>query len=251
MKLLTAFLLSAICAAAQPALDLEFEVATIKPADPDSTSSGVDADTGLLRIQNQSLHSLVRIAYNVNDRQVAGGPKWVESDRFDVNGKANGPASGPELLLMLQTLLADQFSLTFHRETRTVTGYALAPAKGGLKMEVAKGDGASTSGRRGTIEAKGGTMKVLAERLTRLLQAPVEDATGTTGGFNFTLKWSPEETGSQRPPGSDASSNNALPESSGPTIFTALQEQLGLRLESRKVSMEVLVIDNAEKPKEN
>lgn len=239
MKLLTVLMLAAIGAGAQPA-HLEFEVATIKPANPDATSSGMDSDTGLLRIQNQTLHALIRIAYDVNDRQVAGGAKWVESDRFDVNGKASGAAKGPELLLMLQTLLADQFKLAFHSETRTVSGYSLVPAKGGLKMEVAMGDGASTSGRRGVIDAKGGTMKALAERLTRLLQAPVEDATGTTNGFNFTLKWAAETL-----------SANPSADTDGPTIFTALQEQLGLRLESRKVSMEVLVIDSAEKPKEN
>ena len=219
---------------------LEFEVATVKPASPDATSSGTDSDPGLLRIQNQPLRALMRVAYDVNEVQVTGGPKWVESARFDIEGRANGPAGDPQLKLMLQSLLAERFQLKFHRETRTVNGYALVAAKGGVKMEAAEGAGSSSQGRRGLIEGKGYRMKQFAERLSRLLQAPVEDATGTTGGYNFTLKWAAETLSANPPADAD-----------GPTIFTALQEQLGLRLESRKVSMEMLVIDTVEKPTEN
>ncbi len=245
MRRLAAFLFPFCIAAAQPsgtaAAAPSFEAASIKPSSPDATSSGVDTDTGLLRIQNQPLRGLIRIAYGVNDAQVTGGPKWVEADRFDIAGKADGPAGGPALLEMLQTLLADRFKLVFHREQRTVTGYALTVAKGGVKMQASDSQGSSSNGGRGRIDAKGYHMSQLAERLTRLLHAPVEDATGTTAGFDFSLRFTPEEMAVA----------GAAKDDSAPTIFTALQEQLGLKLEARKVQMEVIVIDSAEKPSEN
>ena len=118
-------------------------------------------------------------------------------------------------------------------------GFALLVAKGGVKMQKSDAKDSHSQGGRGKIDALGYSMHQFAERLPSVVHGPVEDETGTTGGFNFTLKWTPEERA--------AKSDDA----DGPTIFTALQEQLGLKLEARKVTMEVIVIDSAEKPGEN
>jgi uncharacterized protein (TIGR03435 family) len=220
-----------------------FETASVKPAPPNPTDYGIDTDPGLLRVEAQTLHDMVRLAYEVNDSQVAGGPKWADSDRFDVTARAKGRAGDKELYAMLQTLLADRFKLSIHREMRTAQGYGLLIAKGGIKMQKTEVTDSHSSGGRGKIEAQGYSMAQFAERLSRLMKAPVEDATQNTGRYNFTLKWDP------------ASTSGRLGENQGdsdqPTIFTALEEQLGLKLEARKVTMEVIVIDRAEKPSEN
>jgi uncharacterized protein (TIGR03435 family) len=247
MKLVAILLTAAASLTAQPALAPSFEAASVKLASPDATDFGVDTDPGLLRVEAQTLRDMVRIAYGVNDSQVAGGPKWANSDRFDITGRANGPAGSKELLTMLQNLLGERFKLTIHRETKTAQGYALVVAKGGVKMQKSESKESNSSGGRGRIDAKGYSMRQLAERLARAVRAPVEDATETPGGFNFTLTWSPDEPSAK----ALASDRAAGDDSNAPSIFTALQEQLGLKLESRKVTMEVIVIDRAEKPGEN
>ncbi len=221
-----------------------FEAASVKPAPANPEDFGVDIDPGLLRVNAQTLRDLVRVAYGVNDSQVVGGPKWAETDRFDIIGKANTPAGDKVLLAMLQTLLVERFKLTIHRETRTAQGFGLALAKGGVKMQKSESEGSNSTGGRGKIDAQGYSMPQLAERLSRLMKAPVEDATQDDRRFNFTLKWDPAST-SGRPGERDKS------DSDQPTIFTALEEQLGLKLSARKVTMEVIVIDGAEKPGEN
>lgn len=247
MRLLAILLTTVSWIAAQPVAAPSFEAASVKPASPDATDFGVDTDPGLLRLEAQTLKAIVRVAYGVNESQVVGGPKWVDSDRFDITGRANGPAGSKELLTMLQSLLADRFKLTFHRETRTAQGYALVVAKGGIKMQKSESTESNSRGGRGRIDAQGFSMRQLAERLTRVVRAPVEDATETPGRFNFTLTWSPDDS-STRPLAAD---RPAAEDSNAPSIFTALQEQLGAKLESRKVTMEVIVIDRAEKPGEN
>jgi uncharacterized protein (TIGR03435 family) len=246
MRLLAILLTAIGWLAAQPAAR-EFEAASVKPASPDATDFGVDTDPGLLRVEAQTLRDMVRIAYRVNDSQVVGGPKWAGSDRFDITGRANGPAGERELYAMLQSLLADRFKLAIHRETRTAQGYALVVAKGGIKMQKSESTESNSRGGRGRIDAQGFSMHQFAERLTRVMRAPVEDATETPGGFNFSLIWTPDDA-SAKPLATD---RPAVDDSSAPSIFTALQEQLGLKLESRKVTMEVVLIDRAEKPGEN
>jgi uncharacterized protein (TIGR03435 family) len=233
---------------AQPsATPKAFEVASIKPSNAEPGSSGWHSDRGgLLRMNNQTLRSLIVIAYSLYDAQVSGGPKWLATDRFDINAKAEGPTGDSEQPLreMLQSLLADRFKLSFRREKKDMAGYALAVAKGGLKIQPVEADGSRSSGGRGKITAQGASMPKLAELLSRRLSIPVEDATGVAGVFNLTLEWAPEEQGLK----ATATSTDAP---AGPSIFTALQEQLGLKLESRKIPMDVLVIDRAEKPTEN
>jgi uncharacterized protein (TIGR03435 family) len=231
-KGLSSILLLAIHALAQaPA----FEAAAIKPSKDLSRGTSWDSEPGRINL-SATLKGLITIAYRVKDFQVAGGPKWLDGDRFEINAKAEGPAKDPELLEMLQTLLADRFQLAIHHEQKIAPAYALVVAKSGLKIKAVEGaTGSSSRGGRGAMTAKGVSMAKLAESLSRNLGAPVADLTETPGVFDFKLEWSVEGDAN------DAQS----------ALFAALQSQLGLKLESRKLPIDVIVVDKAEKPSEN
>jgi uncharacterized protein (TIGR03435 family) len=211
---------------------------------------GIFESKGRISAKNVTLRRCVRGAYNVPEPQIIGGPKWVNQDRYHIEAKATVPAGDHELMLMLKTLLADRFKLVLHREQRAISGYRLVLGKAGLKARASAPDEGSVGhSQRGRIEAEGCTMAQLALKLAEVLQQPVLDATGTLGKFDLKLEWMPDEM-QAKPPSADPRPGNP-PDQVGPTIFTALQEQLGLKLESGKVSAEVLVIDSAEKPSQN
>ena len=217
-----------------------FESASIKPS---KTTDGADSDTSLGYFRGDgTLKAFIRMAYGVNNEQIEGGPKWLDEDRYDIEARADGPARGPELTEMLQTLLTDRFSLEFHHASKTVTGYALIPAKGGLKIkEVGPSDNHSTHTTRGSMSVETVTLSRFAAGLSRVLGAPVADQTGNSGSFTFTLTWAPENS-------RISTSTTDAGAADGPSIFTAVQEQLGLKLESRRVPLDMLVIDRAGKP---
>jgi uncharacterized protein (TIGR03435 family) len=224
----------------QPAAS-RFEVASIKPsADPSSASSGLKTAHGRLTATNVTLKRCIMGAYGLGPNQIAGGPDWLDFERFDIEAKSDRPEDGDsELMARLQTLLAERFKLAVHRETRTISAYVLELAKNGPKLEKAEDEQARTNSGRGLIEARTITMTRFAEVLSRQMDLPVVDSTGLKGAFNLRLQWTPE---------------NAKPDpaiDSGLSIFTAIQEQLGLRLQSRKTPVENLVIDRAEKPSAN
>jgi bla regulator protein blaR1 len=216
----------------------EFEVASIKRSDP----SHIGAQTyfvpgGKFTALTAPLKSLVCFAYQLRDHQVAGGPGWIDSEPFDISAKAEVPASYDEIRIMLQTLLADRFQLKFHRETKEQPVYALVLAKNGPKLQEVKNEGRGVgSGARGRINGNGADMATLATVLADKLGRSVIDRTGLKGVYDFLLTWTPDEVRADDP---------------GPSLFTAIQEQLGLKLESTKGPVEVLVIDHAEKPSEN
>ena len=167
------------------------------------------------------------------------GPGWAESAGFDIEAKAGesaGEVPHEQVLKMIQALLADRFQLTMHRETRQLPVYNLVIGKGGATMKMADSNAEPTrTTMMGELVTQKMSMTMLANVLVFELQRPVIDATGLKGDFAFRLEWS-------RGPGeSDA----------GPSLFTAVQEQLGLRLESAKGPVEVVVIDHVEKPSEN
>jgi uncharacterized protein (TIGR03435 family) len=227
-----------------------FEVASIKPskAEPGS-SSGINEDKGRISAHYVTLRRCIRGAYNVPENQVLGGPKWIDDERYDIEAKAAGPAGGHELMIMLQSLLAERFNLVFHRETRPMSGYALILGKSGLKAQhSAAGAPSRGSSRRGAIDAQAYTMAQLAMKLTEAVHLPVADLTSTEGTFDFKLQWTDDAQAKPPSPGDKPGTTAA---DAGPSIFAALQEQLGLKLESRKVPTEVLVIDRADKASEN
>jgi uncharacterized protein (TIGR03435 family) len=233
-----AALAAALCAPAFSQPRLEFEVAAIKRSDP----SHVGAQTffqpgGKFAALTTPLKSLVCFAYQLRDHQVAGGPGWVETEPFDVTAKAESNASYNDLRIMVQTLLADRFQLKFHREMREQPVYALVLAKNGPKLKESNGPGRGVGiGAPGRLNGNGTDMATFASALSGKLGRSVVDRTGLHGFYDFLLAWTPDEAQAETP---------------GPSLFTAIQEQLGLRLESTKGQVEVLIIDRAERPSEN
>ena len=237
-------LAAAFPAFCQPAA---FDAASIKPSQIGTDSSSWNSRLGYIVMKNQTLQRLVAIAYGFTDEQrVLGGPKWGGSDRFDVEARAVGPAKDPELLLMLQNLLAGRFHLVVHRETKNGSGFSLALVKGGLKIHPDETEGKQVwNSRRGKIVAERVSMARVAESLTGLLGAPVVDMTDAKGRYSFTLEWTPDAPHTAGPDGTSA----AAP--SGPSLEDVLGSQLGLKLENRKLSIDTIMIDKAEKPTEN
>ena len=211
-----------------------FDVVSIKPSPPDATGRSLTNRPGAgLAAENATLKMLVYQAYQVMPYQVTGGPDWISSDGFDIEAKAGNPKATPEQFReMMRRFLADRFQLQVHRDTKELPVYTLAAAKGGAKLKEA----AAGSGETGVRNLGGGhmtgvraTMPMLANTLTRVLQRKVVDETGLTGAYTFKLEF-PDD---------------------GPTIFTALQEQLGLTLKAGRGPVEVLVVDSAQKPAAN
>jgi uncharacterized protein (TIGR03435 family) len=227
----------------------KFESASIKPTRSTDPRSAYQTNDGHVSIHNKTLNECIRLAYNVKVAQLSGGPKWVDSERYDIEAKASGPADDPRLMAMLQTLLKERFRLEFHRETKMFPGYAIAVAKGGIKIRETEPGPGHTDARRGSIGAQRITMVKFAEALSEMLAVPVIDATGAAGVFTFTLIWTPESAANRPGLSADDPEPSALPNMpEGPSLFAAIQEQLGLKLEGRKGPMQVLVIDRAERP---
>lgn len=240
-------LLSAIALNAQT--PVAFEVATIKPNRSGGGGSSIRGTTGRITMENVTLKKVALWAHGIpDDREYAlAGPDWLSTERFNI--QATFPAETPpqQVRQMTATLLAARFKLALHRETRQLPIYVLVVAKNGPKIHAA-GDGQSrTSGGPGRIEATRITTQKLADLLAGITGQQVVDETGIEGGFDFTLEWSPDETQKNGPP-LDGDAVGA----SGPSIYSALQEQLGLKLEGRKGPVEILVVDHIEKaPAEN
>jgi uncharacterized protein (TIGR03435 family) len=248
MKIPTAALILLLTAGSfgQTAPSPAFEVASVKPsqAAPDS-GSGISTEKGRISARNVTLKRCIRGAYGVPEAQVVGGPQWVDEAGYDIDAKAAGPAGEHDLMAMLQSLLAVRFKLVIHRETRALPGYALLAGKNGPTAKRSAPDAPSrTSSRRGEIDAEGCTIGQLAMKLAESLHLPVADLTAADGPFDFKLQWTPEDLQAKAP-------SAAADIASGPSLFAALQEQLGLKLEPRRVPTEVLVIDRAEKASEN
>jgi len=188
----------AVLSAAAQTADIRpsFDAAVVKPSSAPDGGQDFDTTTGYLVIKNMNLKSLVGRAYSVREDQVSGGPKWVEEDRFNVEGRAAGPAKGDALLLMLQSLLAERFQLDLHREQKPIPVYALVQDKGGMKVQAdTAGGGSGWNGTRGKIVAQRVSLERLATGLARLLRTPVVDMTGAKGVYSFTLEYAPESTG--------------------------------------------------------
>jgi uncharacterized protein (TIGR03435 family) len=262
--------LAATVALAQPGAPPKFDVASIKPAAGDPCMCINTTPGGRVHATSMTLKFLVQMVYHVQDFQVSGSPPWLTSLRYDIDAKTDAPAKDSEISVMLQQLLADRFQLVFHRETRELPVYALtlarkdgklgpglveskeggctppdptAPADASGKPNCGQGWGDARRLRSSSVQ-----MDYLATSLSRLLRTKVIDQTGLTGKYDITLDWTPDERiAFSLPP--DAA--KAAAESGLPDLFGALPQQLGLKLEAHKESVEVLVIDRAEKPSEN
>jgi len=237
-----------------------FEAATVKLNKSGSSGSHTDFDHGRYSATNVQLKNLMHYsAYGVPEPRILGGPKWLDSERFDIEAKVDSsvidqmrtlsPEQGKlQRQAMFQQLLADRFKLAVHWETRELPVYALVVAKNGPKLHVSTTSDSGTSSGNGLFTARGMTLAEITQSLTQELATElgrvVIDKTGLAGRYDVTLKWTPGTDGAP----SDNGTENA---GSGPSIFTAMQEQLGLKLESTKGPVQVLVIDHVEMPSEN
>jgi uncharacterized protein (TIGR03435 family) len=240
----------------------EFEAASIKPSAPMAmgmVKMGMEMlPGGRVSMSGVTAKILIQQAYGVRDFQIVGGPSWLGSERYDITAKPQGAATPEQVKVMIQALLADRFKLQFHRETKELPTYALVVAKGGPKFhesEKVKGPDKPKGARmnmrgRGQFSLEGAPVAALANQLGQVLGRSVIDKTELAGNYDFKLEWTPDEgqPGIMKPPGGDGSAAADLP---GASIFTALQDQLGLKLESTKGPVETLVIERAEKASEN
>jgi len=235
----------AVWALAQPARaqpSPAFEAASIHRNPGISLNTGMQVSGGELTATNASLKTLIRNAYDILSFQLAGGPRWLDTEMFDIVATTGHPAkiSADELQSLLQNLLADRFGLRVHWEARESSVYALVIAKDGPKFKAsptARAPGINTRKGAGQAQMKAVAepLSILAGNLGNQLGRFVLDKTGLSGVYDWTLEWDPDPT-----------AGSALP-----SLLTAVQEQLGLRLEAQKGPMQTLVIDNAERPSEN
>jgi uncharacterized protein (TIGR03435 family) len=233
------------CRAQSPA----FDVATVKMGGPVEANGNININTGkilngVVTLSNATLSDCLKFAYSLTTDAQLAGPDWINQKvvRFEVTGKASPQTPDDQLRLMLQTLLKDRFQITMHTEEREITHYELVVGKNGPKLkESTVGPGETTgTARLDGIRSNRMQMNKLAMLLSRMTRMPVLDKTGLTGFYQFELRYANELS----PAAEEAPA--------GPSIFTAVQEQLGLKLESKKGPVEVLVIDHAEKiPLEN
>jgi uncharacterized protein (TIGR03435 family) len=241
-----------------------FEVASIKPSDPASRGISISGPGGGITAKGITTKGLIENAYDVHDFQIAEGPNWIDSDHYDISAKSEDSdeidsshltpkqleAHGKLRHARLQALLAERFQLKLHRVTKNLPVYALVVARSGPKLQPAKGsDPRANYGMRmgpGQLTATSLSTELLAANLSNLVDRVVLNKTGLEGYYDFTLNWTPDRRVPE-PPDSDQPTADA----NGPSLFTALQEQLGLRLVPQKGPVEILMIDHIEKPSPN
>lgn len=239
-----------------------FEVATIKPSNPEARSSGFWINDDNIQLTHIPLTVLLQFAYNLSSGsvdQIIGGPEWISSTKFDINAKEDAQLAkrignlprqeqNATLRQMVQALLADRFQLKVHHETRDLRVVALTVAKGGPRLTETKPDANNGlwSGLRsetGKIVGHGASIKMLVDSLSPKPEVGgrlMVDDTGLSGKYDFELTWSPEALGTQ-----------AENDAGGPSLFAALQEQLGLKVEQKKSPVDCIVIDHIEMPSGN
>lgn len=225
----------------------QFEVATIKPSDPADQNYGFHTSGHRIFVENQTVSSILSVAYAIHRSQIVDAPAWFDHDRFDVHGVPDQPGvpNLKQLQEMLQKLLADRFQLKFHRDRRELSVYAITVGKSGPRLAKSAGDPNGLPdeigfgrGSQRILKFTNSSISDLALNLQDTLEKPVIDTTSLPGRFDFTLTWTPDTVVPSEP-------------NPAPGLFTAFQEQLGLKLQPTRLPTDVLVIDHAEKPSEN
>jgi uncharacterized protein (TIGR03435 family) len=233
---------------AQTALPPAFEVASIRPVRQGDQGTGfrnVEASADTLRMRTVSITAMIEWAYGIQVPQISG-PNWLDSQSYDVFAKAGGPVTDAEMRLMLRALLAERFGFVAHRERKQLTVLVLMEAKGGHKMKESKGGrpGQSPKDTKRGLVVEGISMGEFAEQLAHDVHIPVVDMTGLEGHYDFELN-----IAAYLPVGEAGRGGHIDPLD---IMQTALQKELGLKLESRKAPVEMLVIDHLERsPTEN
>jgi len=232
-----------------------FEVATIKPTQEGTKFTIHPTASGMLIANDASLEYLIKFAWQVHPRQITKAPAWLDTDKYDLAAKPDMPGqpSLPQMRVMVQKLLADRFQLSFHREKKEMPAYAITVAKGGIKMTKnesnPKGNPGYGGGPAGMRVVNSTIQEFIGFVLNDSLEMPVVDQTELGAArFDFILKYTPDSFQNQPGGGPRPASDNP---DAAPDIFTAMQQQLGLKLESTKAQVDVMVIDKVEKPSEN
>jgi uncharacterized protein (TIGR03435 family) len=234
-----------------------FEVATIKPSKPDEPGKAFLVRGNRFKTINTTLSELMSFAYGVHPKQVIGAPDWAATDKFDIDAKPDGEGAPNDKQWkgMLQKLLVARYQLTFHRDKKELPVYVLSVAKTGQKMTKSQGDPNGLPGlffqkRLGDLHVTNANMADFAGLLQEaVLDRPVLDQTGISGRWDFVLDWTPDDSqfsgmGAKIPPPTDGANQP-------PALYTALQEQIGLKLDATKAPADVMIIDHVEKPSEN
>jgi uncharacterized protein (TIGR03435 family) len=234
----------------------KFDVATVKPSDPARPGKGFTVRGRHVMTFNTTLSDLVTFAYGLHSKQVINAPPWFATDKFDLDGVPDieGRPSAKQMRLLIQSALTDRFKLTFHHDKKELAVYALEIGKSGPKMTETIHQPADPRNflfrRAGDLMVTNSTMQDFSNGMQEaVMDKPVVDHTGLTARYDFTLKWTPDESqfesmGGYKPPATE--DPNAPP-----ALSTAMQEQLGLKFEATKAPADVFVIDHVEKPSEN
>jgi uncharacterized protein (TIGR03435 family) len=239
---------------------LEFEVATIKPTPEGQQGNGINVNGRQFRTRNTSLTQLLTFAFKLHRKQVSGLPGWAETEHFDIQAPLPGEGAPNEVQLrtMMQNLIKDRFGLTYHKEKRELSVYAINVGKGGpTGIKMVKNDSQGTlpgfgSQGPGGLRARNATMSDFASFLQfRVLDRPVIDQSGVTDRFDFQLNFKPDEFQYPDAPAGQRSAAPAGGADARADLFTAFQEQLGMKLEATKAPADVMVIDKVAKPSEN
>jgi len=227
-----------------------FEVAAIKRSDPDDKSHRFEIHGRRIVIENQTVQTMIEMSYGVHARQIVNGPSWIETERFDAEGVPEGevPPDVAQFQALVRSLLAERFGLKLHTEKREMARYTLTVAKGGPKIEPTKSVVAALPSIRAggnktshSLQMENVSMEDVAKQLQGELDRPVVDETGLKGRYDFTLKWLRADA-----PVAADDADSALP-----VLFTAIQEQAGLKVEPSKGDVDVLTIDHVERPEAN
>lgn len=238
--------------------DLRFDVASLKPNTGSEQGYLIRPAPGGERYvaTNCPIKYMLQVAYRVKAEQIVGGPGWLETDRFDMDARAEKPSSVEELHVMLINMLAERLQLKSHHEKRDMPMYALAVDKGGPKLTPHQATNANdvwidfseSSFLHMKLKATYSPMDYFAFRISQFMDRPVVDLTNLRGDYDFTLEFTRE-----LPPGfpNGGKINGEEPDTSGPTIFAAVKQQMGLELKAQKGPVEVIVIDHIEKPSAN
>ena len=236
----------------------KFEVATIKPGQPNQPGKNIGFRGREFRARNFNVYDLIGFAYGLHTKQVVGGPEWLDAQLFDISGvpDVEGQPSMAQMNMLMESLLTERFQLKFHYEKRELPVYAIT-VKGAPKMDVSKASADAGSGfgfrRLGDLRVRNMTMAEFAKWMQRsVTDRPVVDQTGLKDRYDFSLKWTPDDSQFAQ-----FRSTGAVPQvnpddaNAPPSLYTAMQEQLGLKIEPTKAMDEVMVIDHVEKPSEN
>jgi uncharacterized protein (TIGR03435 family) len=239
-----------------PKLTPGYEVATIKPSPPDEQGRGFTLQGRHLVARNFTVEGLITLAYNLHPKQLTGGPEWLTTDHFDLDVLPDheGLPSLEQARGIVRKLLTDRFGLKFHEDTKELSVYVLSVAKGGPKFTKSASDPSSPpglGGPPGRMMVRNASMEEFAEVMQGTLDRPVVDQTGLKDRYDFQFRWTPDESqyGGRVPPPNGGDNTPAA--DAPPPLFTAIQEQVGLKLEAMKAPAKVMVIESVEKPSAN